>query len=115
MNDRKITYRRLSAGQPGTKGMVQKYGEDLVCVRYRYDAEKKIKLKTVELIVDRGFWEKKADKEEKRIELRIGFNERNLREKVKESGGIWNPRKKVWEFDLKLARKLGLEERILKE
>ena len=45
---------RLSSkpGQPGTKSLVAQYGERLVCVRYRYDAQKRRRFKTVELIVD---------------------------------------------------------------
>lgn len=32
---------RLNPGQNGTKKLVKEYGEKLVCVRYRYDAERK--------------------------------------------------------------------------
>jgi len=44
--------RKLLPGQPGTSKLLDQYGEDLVCVRYRYDAEQKIRLKTIEIIVN---------------------------------------------------------------
>lgn len=49
--------RKLLPGQPGTKKLVEKYGANLVCIRYRYDSESKRKIKTVELIEDEGPWE----------------------------------------------------------
>jgi hypothetical protein len=46
----------LKPGQKGTKRLTDKYGDALVCVRYRYDAESRQRLKTVELIVERSDW-----------------------------------------------------------
>jgi hypothetical protein len=43
---------KLNPGQRGTKKLVSQYGDRLVCVRYRYDAQQKKRFKTVELIVD---------------------------------------------------------------
>jgi len=37
--------------------MVETYGDQLVCVRYRYDAERKRRYKTVELIIDEVNWQ----------------------------------------------------------
>lgn len=42
----------LSPGQKGTIRMYEKYGDDLFCVRYRYNRKLGIRIKTVELIVD---------------------------------------------------------------
>jgi len=40
----------LRPGQRGTAAEVKKYGEDLLCVRYRVNSEG-IRIKTVEIIV----------------------------------------------------------------
>ena len=48
-----ITRLKLKPGQHGTKALVEKYGDALVCVRYRYDAEGTIRLKTVELVEEK--------------------------------------------------------------
>ena len=42
----------LAPGQNGTKKLLAIYGDRLVCVRYRHDAERKQRHKTVELIVE---------------------------------------------------------------
>jgi hypothetical protein len=46
----------LRPGQHGTKRLVEKYGDSLLCVRFKYDTEKQQRLKTVELIVERTEW-----------------------------------------------------------
>jgi hypothetical protein len=48
-----ITRLKLKPGQKGTKSLVEKYGDDLVCVRYRYDNASRTRIKTVELILER--------------------------------------------------------------
>lgn len=42
----------LTPGQKGTLKMYEQYGEDLFCVRYRYNHKLGVRIKTVELIVD---------------------------------------------------------------
>ena len=42
---------------PGTLGLLAEYGPRLVVVRYRYDAQKKWRYKTAEIIVDEVYWQ----------------------------------------------------------
>jgi hypothetical protein len=42
----------LAPGQNGTKRLLRQYGDQLVCVRYRYDKLRGKRLKTIELIID---------------------------------------------------------------
>ena len=46
----------IKPGQKGTQGLVGKYGDQLVCVRYRYDKLRQKRYKTVELIIDEQDW-----------------------------------------------------------
>ena len=46
----------LAPGQNGTKRLLRQYGDQLVCVRYRYDKLRGKRLKTVELIIDEQDW-----------------------------------------------------------
>ena len=46
------SYAHLKPGQKGTRRLVDKYGESLLCVRYRYDEIRGVKLKTVVIIVE---------------------------------------------------------------
>jgi hypothetical protein len=45
-------YFHLKPGQKGTKEYVEKYGDALVGVRYRYDEARRVLLKTVELVIE---------------------------------------------------------------
>ncbi|MBU5612175.1 hypothetical protein [Geomonas azotofigens] len=43
----------LKPGQRGTKHLVEKYGAALLYVRYRYDEKRGVRLKTVEIVVEK--------------------------------------------------------------
>ena len=110
----KIIYRRIPAGKPGTKKLTERYGEDLVCVRYKYDREKQIKYKTVEIIVDKGLWDpENSKKENKLVGINVGYYEFDKREKIKDAGGRWNRKKFIWELPYREVKKLGLTDRIV--
>ena len=47
--------KKMKPGDPGTKRLLAKYGEQLVCVRYRNDRQNQRRLTTIELIVIRVF------------------------------------------------------------
>ncbi len=47
---------KLRPGQRGTKKLLAQYGDQLVCVRYRYDEATHKRYKTVELIVEVVDW-----------------------------------------------------------
>ena len=106
----------LSPGQNGTKQLVSKYGDQLVCVRYRYDRIRQKRYKTVELIVDEQAWMPgviiPADK---KVPIRIEFGEIELREIIKKEGAYWNLEKKYWTLSYRKVMELGLERRILDE
>lgn len=50
----------LRPGQRGTKKLVKRFGDDLLCVRYRYDEATGKRFKTVELILEEKEWEPSA-------------------------------------------------------
>lgn len=45
--------------------------------------------------------------------MKIGYEEGELREKIKAAGGRWNAAKKVWVMSGLEMRRLGLEERVI--
>lgn len=57
--------RILHPGQPGTKKLVKRYGDKMLCVRYRYDEDKMMKYKTIEIIIDEKSWQGKTQKNAK--------------------------------------------------
>ncbi len=48
------TTKTLKPGQKGTRELLQRFGPGLLCVRYRYDDDRRERLKTVELVVKRS-------------------------------------------------------------
>lgn len=109
----------LAPGQNGTKKLLARYGERLVCVRYRYDAARKVRHKTVELIVETVPWAPNRRNQrrvpEDMVGVRIAFSETALRERIKAAGAIWRPRQRLWEVDWKTVLDLGLQGRVVPE
>ncbi|MEN8206227.1 MAG: hypothetical protein ABFS24_09465 [Pseudomonadota bacterium] len=105
---------KLLPGENGTKGLLKQYGEQLVCVRYRYDKASRKRYKTVELIIDEKDWlPGTCIPATRRVYIRIGYGETELRELVKQAGGYWSPDKKAWHLEYRSAIRLGLETRII--
>ena len=109
--------RTLLPGQPGTKKLLDKFGEKLVCVRYKYDQNRKMKLKTVEIIVEESPWEMDSERipPNKILCVQVEKSETYLRNLVKAAGGKWNRSKTAWELSYKEIVELGLTERIIDE
>jgi len=109
-----ITKKTLLPGQPGTKKWIQKFGAELICVRYKYDPIKKRKIKTVELLVEEQPWEINEQRipANKIVKLKIEYDEINLRRLVRSAGGKWNQTSKRWELPYREVVALGLIERI---
>ncbi|MBD3224729.1 MAG: hypothetical protein GF313_08365 [Caldithrix sp.] len=109
--------RVLRPGSSGIKKIEQRFGNKLVCVRYRYDEERQMTIKTVELVVDefpRHFKTKKPNPDEKQY-IRIGYHEKDLREKIKKAGGWWKAEEKLWELPYKDVIRLDLEDRMIQK
>jgi hypothetical protein len=105
----------LRPGQKGTKQLLAQYGDRLICVRYRYDAQRKKRLKTVELLVAERDWEPPRPRfaHDEIVGLRVPFADVAVRRRVKEAGGTWNPERRVWQLRYDRAIALGLEDRIV--
>jgi hypothetical protein len=112
-----ITEKIIRPNQPGTKKLVERFGNDLICVRYRYDKASNKRLKTVELIVEQRNHERKSPTipRNKLLPIRVNYRENEIRRLVKSAGGRWDNVKKVWELSYGGIIELGLQERILRE
>ena len=107
----------LKPGQKGTKQLLTQYGDRLVCVRYRYDTQRKKRFKTVELIVAEREWEPPPPRfaADTIVGVHVGFAEVEVREQVKQAGGKWNRRRKVWELRYEQVVAFKLEARMVGE
>ena len=115
-------------GEIGTQNLLRKYGDKLVAVRYRYDAQKKKRYKTVELVVAVEDWTPPAphpDDERPRfptrtlrppepVAVRIEYAEKDLQDQLKSIGAKWNPARKLWIADKREVIRIGLKSRIVK-
>jgi hypothetical protein len=45
-------HKHLKPGEKGTRRLVDRFGDNLLCVRYRYDDIRDMRIKTAEIIVD---------------------------------------------------------------
>lgn len=106
---RSTATKRLMPGAPGTKRLLERFGKALLCVRYRTDLESGLRYTTVELIV-----EERSGPPAKEVWVRIGFEETELRQRIKDAGGLWDASRKLWRLPGASAKTLGLQKRIVK-
>jgi hypothetical protein len=107
---------KLQPGMRGTKKLVTKYGNRLVCVRYRYDEAHGKRYKTVELIEEEVDWVPPAASAiapERIVAVQVAYGETDVRQQVKAAGGRWNSVQKVWELRYDQVLRLGLTERLV--
>ena len=111
------TIKVIQPGEPGTKKLAQRYGNKLICVRYRHDPLNGRKLKTIELVIEEHECQANSEKipMNKIMHIKIAFEETQLRNRVKGMGGRWNPNLKAWQLPYGIVLKMKLEERIIKD
>ncbi|MRR08142.1 MAG: hypothetical protein EG828_14700 [Deltaproteobacteria bacterium] len=110
------THCHLKPGQKGTRRLVEQYGKSLLCVRYRYDQDRGIRLKTVEIIVEEKPWSPQFRfRDGDMVPVAVGFGETELREKLRKARAKWDPQSKLWLVPYRLIRGTELEARIPEE
>ncbi len=109
--------RTLAPSQDGTKKFLSRYGERLVCVRYRDDAEGQRKITTVEIVMEERPWHPapKRIPDDTLLSLRVEYGEVEIGKAVRAAGGEWYPDQKVWKLPHKAIAALGLTDRIISE
>lgn len=105
-------YAHLKPGQKGTVRLKEKYGEALLCVRYRFDEIRQVKVKTVELIVDEKPLVMPRFRNEEMVPVSVAFDEVELREQLRTMRARWDGQIKVWFVRYGLVRGTELESRI---
>lgn len=105
----------LRPGQPGTRKLVDQYGERVICVRYRYDQSTKKRYKTVELIVEEVEWIPRPRPRAATdiVHVRLDYSEAALRNSVKLLGGKWHPPTRTWRIAYGATVALRLTDRIV--
>ncbi|MEO6725462.1 MAG: hypothetical protein ABIP14_09175 [Blastocatellia bacterium] len=106
--------KKLKPGQDGTKGLLDKYGEQLICVRYRYDEVHQLRHKTVELIVETAPWTPKPKqvRPDAVVGVKVELEEVKLQKQIRQADGKWNRQLRLWEIRYDQAVALDLQARI---
>jgi len=112
-----VCRRKFHPGEKGTKRLMRIWGDDLICVRYKYDYKRLKRYTTIELKVDEAPWKpKKIDNFlQKLVYIKLMKYETNLHKKVKQHTGRWNKEQLLWEIPLWAALKLKIDHRIISE
>jgi len=105
--------KRMLPSQPGAQKLAQRYGDALVCVRYRHDPKGKLRYTTVELIVDASPVAFRAPPD-KIVMVHIDFGNASLQRRSHALGARWDSRRCVWRMPLHLARRLRLVGKIVR-
>jgi len=106
---------KLKPGQKGTRKLQAIYGDDLVCVRYRYDIELGLRIKTAEIVVERKPWVPPTHqyREDQSVAVRIGVEEKGLQRMARAAGGEWDSRAKIWRIPYGKIRGTELEKHLI--
>jgi uncharacterized protein YqiB (DUF1249 family) len=105
--------KRLAASQHGAIKWARRYGDALVCVRYRHDAEASRRYTTVELVVDEAPIASRR-RIDPTVMVRIATDERKLQQLASAHGARWDSRLRVWLMPRTLAKDLRLLSRIVR-
>jgi hypothetical protein len=111
------THSHLKPGQKETRRLLEQFGEKLLCVRYRFDEIRQIRMKTVEIIVDeRPLNPNLQHRDKDMVAVMVPFIQAALRDRLKAVGGRWDPDEKIWRVMYGAIRNdAELVERIMKE
>ncbi len=105
--------KKLGPEQAGAIKLARRYGDALICVRYRRNANGSHRYTTVELIVDCVAVVARSGKAERIVDVRVGFYETRLREHVRDRGAKWDAPARLWRMPLRAAKRLGLLDRVV--
>lgn len=102
--------KKLTTTDRGAIKLAQEFGDALVCVRHRIDAEARFRYTTVELLVDKA---EMQPRQSKIVNIRISPKEYGLRTIVRAAGAVWDSKVGLWRIPKRVATVLRLTGRIV--
>ena len=101
--------KRLAPDQPGALKHARRYGDALVCVRYRHDAQRRLRYTTVELVVDEAPLKGHPEHDATIVSVRIDPRDTEMHRQAFALGAQWNDKTRIWTMTRKTLRMLGLQ------
>ena len=104
--------KKLAPGDAGTKRLSQRFGKDLVCVRYRQDRDGDRRYTTVEVVVDSGPMPAAAMPKGWLL-VRLAWNETDLRKAAARLGAVWDEQARAWRMSQEAVQALHVSQRVI--
>ena len=95
--------KRLKPGQAGARGLTQRFGPALVCVRYRESDTGDRRFTTIELVVDQ-----RPARRQPMVRVQIRYDDPDTRRQAMALGAQWDESERTWRMPRRGAIKLGL-------
>ena len=95
--------KRLKPGQAGARGLTQRFGPALVCVRYRESDTGDRRFTTIELVVDQ-----RPARRQPLVRVQIRYDDPDTRRQAMALGAQWDESERTWRMPRRGAIKLGL-------
>lgn len=110
--ERTRVVKKIPPQRPGAQKLSLRFGQALVCVRHREDAQGSTRYITVELVVQQSPIQRRKPDDEI-LFVRLDPGRPNLIKKVTSAGGTWNQELQAWRLTRKAARQLQLLRRVV--
>ena len=104
--------KKFLPAQPGARKLARRYGDALVCVRYRHDPEGTVRYTTVELVIDETPVVKRPPRNEL-MAVRLARDDVELRRQLLAHGAKWDMARRVWWTTRGVVLQLRLLERVV--
>jgi hypothetical protein len=101
--------KKIKPSQRGAIKLARSYGTELLCVRYRENAEGTERLTTVELVVERAVIQKRDDPI---VSFKIRQDELELRRQAMSRGARYDGKHFMWKLARSEVLRMGLKHRI---
>jgi hypothetical protein len=102
--------KKLPTTSRGAIKLARQFGDALVCVRHRVDAEARFRYTTVELLVEKV---EMLPRQSRMVRIRIHRDEYALRTVVRAAGAVCDTRTGLWQLPKRVATILRLSHRIV--
>lgn len=104
--------KRMAPHQPGAVKLARRYGDALVCVRYRQDPDGQHRCTTVELVVERVPIVRRPVR---LVGVRLQHDEKALRVQLLREGAVWDAAARLWRAPRAAVKALGLAARVVEK
>jgi len=104
--------KKFSPHQAGARKLAQRYGQALVCVRHRHNAEGTRRYTTVELVVEELPIARRLP-DQQLVAVRLPGSEAETRRQIIDAAGQWDVKLRAWWMTRSVARRLRLLRRVV--